>query len=537
MQISDILSQDTTSKKWSWTDVVKKSTLVKKGDFLPTEAFEYDPDNFVYFRARSITANVPNGNGDYFDEKELATAYGSFVGKGFYIEHDSDSIEKAKGIILDSVWYPEGKYIECLVAVDRKAHADIARQVEAGILNAVSMGCSVEEAECSLCGNVAHTQNDLCVHMNPMSGAYCKGRIMPDGIKAHEINRKVTFSELSGVAQPADVEAHVFEVFASIQQSLLRHAADYQSKKAIAAGCPDGRCTLDVAIARLTPEERLALRASLQKTALNVQSPSTFQGNPAVDSGGANPKQIMQAMPSNTSGSGNIEDPLNKIPKKKPSFPPKKQSNVMIDPTAPVTSPDLMTVIQEEMKPVGDKIDEKIKEAIKSKIDGIVSEEVMRQVDALLSGLLVDAQLPIINEVTKKVVEHTDEVVQEINKVKEEIMAPPQDACAPEEFYGARTAATILLDKAIHALSNVLLTHLYAGSQTAEPAAAIEIGPEMKLIKEAGKDLLRLYRSGKATGVLLEPLNPEMSEMQKIARWRELLGIDMKTDTAETPKY
>ena len=539
IEISDVLTQNDVTKKWSWVDVVKKSTLLKKSDFLPAEAFEYDPDNFVYFRARSITADVPNGNGDYFEEKELETSYKSFVGKGFYIEHDSDSIEKAKGIILDSVWHKEGRYIECLVAVDRKAYADIARQIESGILNSVSMGCVVEEAECSLCHNVAHNQHELCEHMNPMSQAYCKGRLMPDGKKAYETNRKVTFSELSGVAQPADIEAHVFEVFAAIQNNLLKHAANYQNKKALSEGCPDGRCTLDVALGRLSVEERFALRSAMERTALNIQSPSTFQGNPAVDSGGANPKKIMNAAPSTTTHGGGGHVVVTLIDEEEEKK--KKKANVMISPDG-LGTPDLLTEIQEAAKPVPEKIEEAIKEAIKSRIDGIVSMEVMRQVDALLSDLLTQAQLPIMNEVKKQVEEHRGEMTDEVKKVKDEIVNPPEIACAPDEFYGPKVMASVLIDKAIRQSSmsepfkDAFLKQLYS-SMVALPASDhIEIGPGLALRREAGNNLLRLYRSGTATNVWLNPLNPEMSEMQKIAVWRESLGIDRKTDTAETPK-
>lgn len=544
IEISDILTQNDVTKKWSWVDVVKKSTLLKKSDFLPAEAFEYDPDNFVYFRARSITADVPNGNGDYFEQLELESSYKTFVGKGFYIEHDSDSIEKAKGIILDSVWHKEGRYIECLVAVDRKAYADIARQIEAGILNSVSMGCVVEEAECSLCHNIAHNQHELCEHMNPMSQAYCKGRLMPDGKKAYETNRKVTFSELSGVAQPADIEAHVFEVFAAIQNNLLKHAANYQNKKALSEGCPDGKCTLDVALGRLSTEERYALRSAMERTALNIQSPSTFQGNPAMNDG-ANPKKIMNEAPSTTThgGGGNVVIKMIDEEEEKK----KKRANVLINPDG-VGTPDLLAEIQEATKPVPDKIDEQIKEAIKSRIDGIVSAEVMRQVDALLSDLLAQAQLPIMTEVKKQVEEHRSDMDAEVKKVQDEIVHPPETACAPDEFYGPKVMASVLIEKAIRrtGMSNhfkeAFLKQLYSSMEETSFMEAlsasdhIEIGPELTLQREAGNNLLRLYRSGTATNVWLSPLNSEIPEMQKIALWREALGVDRKTDTAETPK-
>jgi len=550
IEISDILKQN-DNKTWTWQEVVKKSTLLKKSDFLPAEAFDYDPDNFVYFRARSITANIANGNGDFFEDKELEASYKSFVGKGFYIEHDSDSIEKAKGIILDSVWYPEGKYIECLVAVDRKAYQDIARQIEAGILNSVSMGCVVEEAECSICRNIARNQHELCAHMNPMSPTYCKGRTQSDGVKAYEINRKVTFSELSGVAQPADIEAHVFEVFASVQKNLLTHAVQYQNRKAKAAGCPDGKCTLDMALSNLSPEERVALRSALDKSALNAQSPSTFQGNPAVDSGAANPKKVMDAAPSMTGGGDFVEK------RRKERRGPASFNPADIAPISKVVKADalvgevpptpLLDQIQEETKPISTKIDETIKDAIKNKIDGLVSQEVMKQVDVLLAEMMAQVQLPIINEVSQAVQEHRQDAQQEVQRMQEEIANPPETACppmvSPELVYGPQVMATILLDKAVRqslegdTRQGAYLKALYAVIQPKPEEIGIEIGPGLTLKADAQTNLLRLYRGGQATQVLLERTKTEMPETQKIAYWRESLGLDRKSDTAETPKY
>ena len=60
-------------------------------------AFDYDSANFVYFRCRAISADVPNGNGDMFPEKELKAAYKTFIGVGMYKDHDSDSVDKSVG--------------------------------------------------------------------------------------------------------------------------------------------------------------------------------------------------------------------------------------------------------------------------------------------------------------------------------------------------------------------------------------------------------------------------------------------------------
>ncbi len=178
-------------------------------------AFEYDTENFVYFRCRAISADVPNGNGDMFPEPELIKAAKSFVGVGMYKDHDSDSVDKSIGKVLWAEWVPEGKYIECYCCIDRKLAPDMARRIETGHASTVSMGCMVGEAECGVkgCGNIAHNAMELCEHMTPGRGI--KGKRGADGSAAYEINRMLQFTELSLVTVPADPTAKIFEVYAA----------------------------------------------------------------------------------------------------------------------------------------------------------------------------------------------------------------------------------------------------------------------------------------------------------------------------------
>ena len=233
----------TLTKQSDW-----QGFLNKESSFLKKSAFEYDPENFLYFRARAISGGEkhgPNGNGDYFPWKELLASYDTFIGKGFYLDHKSDNIENAKGIILDAFPVEPDEYIECLVAVDRKLAPDVCRQIESGILNAVSMGCLAQSAECCICHNVAHNEAQLCDHMRPGHAAYVKGREYSGQVKADmklwqdktafEINKQIIFTELSGVTTGADKGAHIFEIIAAelkekVEQ-LLNHFKRYQALK------------------------------------------------------------------------------------------------------------------------------------------------------------------------------------------------------------------------------------------------------------------------------------------------------------------
>ncbi len=179
-------------------------------------SFDYDPDNFVYFRCRAITADESNGNGDFFPEAEIKKAYKSFIGVGLYKDHQSDSVDKSIGKVLWAEWVPSGKYVECYCAVDKKLAPDLAHRVQVGIATSVSMGCSVQEAECSICGRVAHNANELCEHMMPGFGM--KGRRDAKGNIVYEINRGLQFNELSLVTVPADPTARIFEIYASLKR-------------------------------------------------------------------------------------------------------------------------------------------------------------------------------------------------------------------------------------------------------------------------------------------------------------------------------
>lgn len=179
-------------------------------------SFDYRPEDNVYFRCRAISADVTNGNGDKFPEEELVKSYKSFIGVGLYKDHDSGSVDKSIGKVLWAEWIPDGKYVECYCAVDKKLAPDLAHRVKNGIVDSVSMGCSVQEAECSICGNVAHNINELCPHMTPGSGV--KGRRDGKGEIIAEINRGIQFNELSLVTVPADSTARVFEIYAALNK-------------------------------------------------------------------------------------------------------------------------------------------------------------------------------------------------------------------------------------------------------------------------------------------------------------------------------
>jgi len=179
---------------------------------------KYEPENFVYFWCIAMHGDVTNGNGDMFPSDELAKSYQTFKKRGLYLEHDSDSVTKMVGDIVESIWDEKNKRILLFCRVDKHIAPEIAQKVKDGIIKTVSMGCVVDKAICEICENVATNMNNLCVHMKPGTAEYCKGQKRDNKIIA-EINRDITFQEISLVAYPADPDAFILEVIAKVKQA------------------------------------------------------------------------------------------------------------------------------------------------------------------------------------------------------------------------------------------------------------------------------------------------------------------------------
>lgn len=215
---------------------------------------EYSND-FIYFIARALTANVPNANGDYFPDDELEKSYESFIGKNLHLNHDADDVAKAVGKIIDA-WFvrTDGDiYVVCLCKIDKKLHPELARNIETGIIDSVSMGCSCQECECSICGCKAHNESEMCEHLKNFLGREID--VNGQKKKVSSINRGITFNELSLVGDPADSNAHMYQIYANKR-------SDGMNKKAM----QDGK-TEDV-----VQEE---VKQEIEKTLTDKEEPET----------------------------------------------------------------------------------------------------------------------------------------------------------------------------------------------------------------------------------------------------------------------
>lgn len=146
-----------------------------------------------------------NANKDIFPEEQLKIAYKKWVGKSLCKDHKSDSVDGIRGIIIDTYYDPRFKRVHALCALDKKNYSDLARKVETGYANSVSMGTAVGRSICTECGNIAISESDYC-------------NCVRNRIHHGEINLDLNPIELSLVVNGADGLAKVRQVIASMHQ-------------------------------------------------------------------------------------------------------------------------------------------------------------------------------------------------------------------------------------------------------------------------------------------------------------------------------
>ena len=121
------------------------------GNTFRTHIVEQKDPRFLYAIARAVTADIPNKNKDMFPLDEIKRAYTTFIGRNIFLDHNTTSVRNAVGKIIAAELREdeEGQtYVACLFKIDRELHPDIARKIENGIIDSVSMGANVQQTEC-----------------------------------------------------------------------------------------------------------------------------------------------------------------------------------------------------------------------------------------------------------------------------------------------------------------------------------------------------------------------------------------------------
>lgn len=187
------------------------------------------PDGFtpkqgmLYSVVRAISARV-NQNFDGFPSEELREAAHTFVGKPIFVNHNNDDPLVARGVVVAARYVEAGddKYIEVIQEVDAKAYPKLAREIESGGIDSVSMGCEAGFTICSMCDNKATDMSDMCDHILYHKGQTLQrkasnGEVVPQLV--FERCYKLGFFELSYVFDPADETAVVSRVLTASKKT------------------------------------------------------------------------------------------------------------------------------------------------------------------------------------------------------------------------------------------------------------------------------------------------------------------------------
>ena len=166
-----------------------------------------------------------NQNGDIFPSSELKKAHEKWRGRPLCVNHESSNVEGVRGIIIDTHWDDKYKRVVGLCALDKQSYPDLAFKVKSGYANNVSMGTAVGRALCTVCLTAAVTEKDYCNCVRSKKGQ----RI--NGVRVGEINLDLNPIELSLVVTPADQQAKVLRIIASMnnyvdQRNLLLEDKD-----------------------------------------------------------------------------------------------------------------------------------------------------------------------------------------------------------------------------------------------------------------------------------------------------------------------
>lgn len=171
-----------------------------------------DIDDYVFPIYRSVTANIPNSNADYFSSDELqrfskshkCLVFQTFNRAPFHVEHASEDPKSARGYIVDSYYIDHDsgdQHVLCLVGIDTTKDPPLAESIISGENPGASMGCLCEAVKCSYCNKLAKSDRDLCDHLLWYKMATI------DNILVCEHCLGVEFQELSAVGDPADETA------------------------------------------------------------------------------------------------------------------------------------------------------------------------------------------------------------------------------------------------------------------------------------------------------------------------------------------
>lgn len=187
-----------------------------------SSVYEISPNikDYVVVPVGVITAGIPNRNCQGFCLEDLTEfspdngclRYKTFIGKPTHIDHQSDFIEKAKGVNLDAsvVYVPKYNVAKIVVlsAFCRQKDPKLANDIFTGKRKNYSMGAVATAFICSVCGGKlgpAIVRTCRCMGTD-FTQLNTLGSIK-NGTLHYHMAKNFTFVENSSVEDPADVTA------------------------------------------------------------------------------------------------------------------------------------------------------------------------------------------------------------------------------------------------------------------------------------------------------------------------------------------
>ena len=119
---------------------------------------------------------------------------------GVYTEHfSSRDGAKPQGYIVAAKMNPDMHRGELIIGVRTNEWADDIEKLSSGKPLKFSIGADTAKDICSICGHVAHTENQHCDHYKKDRGA-----ILEDGSQVYVITDNCVFHDISRVRNPAE---------------------------------------------------------------------------------------------------------------------------------------------------------------------------------------------------------------------------------------------------------------------------------------------------------------------------------------------
>lgn len=194
-------------------------------DFLPAAAESYcispNPEDYICVSLPIVTVDVPNRNLQCFPLEEVThfdplygmIVYETFKKKCTFVDHCNQDPTKAKGVHADVSMQYIPKYniwkINVLTLWDRSKDEQLVKDILNRKRNAYSMGATVNNFICSVCGKIDNMDSQSCEHMRPAGGVWGEKKRL-----AMQLCTGVCYFETSNLGnEPADPTAYSDDIY------------------------------------------------------------------------------------------------------------------------------------------------------------------------------------------------------------------------------------------------------------------------------------------------------------------------------------